>query len=118
MKAVPTPPWIGLLALALAVGGCTHAASIPYDRHTKYRVDNASSGFTLTVDYSRSHFVPEPDAVEEACKNTFVTVAQHVAAKRGRRVQRIEEQQIDTKLGQNEDNSVLYCTATGPVAWQ
>lgn len=118
MKAVPTPSWIGLAALALTVGGCTSASLVSYDRNTKYRVNNTSFGFALTVDYSRSHFVPEPEAVEEACKNAFVTVAQDVAAKRGRRVQRIEEQQIDTKLGQNADNSVLYCTATGPVAWQ
>jgi len=118
MKRVSAPSWIGLVALVLTAGGCAPASLVPYDRNTKYRVDNASFGFTLTVDYSRSHFIPEPEAVEEACKNTFVTVAQVVAAKRGRRIQRIDEQQIATKLGQNEENSVLYCTATGPVAWQ
>jgi len=118
MKTVPTPLWIGLVALAVTIGACAPASPVSYDRNTKYRVSNTSSGFALTVDYSRSHFVPEPEAVEEACKNAFVTVAQAVAAKRGRRVQRIDEQQIDTKLGQNEDGSVLYCTASGPVAWQ
>ena len=118
MKAVSALSCIGLVALALAVGGCTPAGPVPYDRNTKYRVDNASSGFTLTVDYSRSHFIPEPGAVEEACKNAFVTVAQDVAAKRGRRIQRIDEQQIATKLGTNEHSNVSYCTATGPVAWQ
>ncbi|WP_428674531.1 hypothetical protein [Reyranella sp.] len=112
------PPWIGLVALALTLGSCAPASLVPYDRNTKYQVDTASSGFTLTVDYSRSHFIPEPDAVEEACKNAFVTVAQDVAAKRGRRVQQIDEQQIATKLGSNEHNNLLYCTATGLVAWQ
>lgn len=118
MKAVPTPSWIGLVALALTVGGCTSAALVPYDRNTKYRVDNASSGFTLTVDYSRSHFTPELDAVEEACKNAFVTVAQHAAARRGRRIQPIDEQQIATKLGRDEQSNVSSCIATGPVVWQ
>jgi hypothetical protein len=118
MKVVPMPPWIGLVALALTLGSCAPAGFVPYDRNTKYRVDNAPFGFTLTVDYSRSHFVPEPEAVAEACKNAFVTVAQDVAAKRGRRVQRIDEQQIATKLGRNEHSNVSYCTATGPVAWQ
>ena len=118
MNVVSAPAWIGLVALALTVGGCASAGFVPYDRNTKYRVDNTSFGFALTVDYSRIHFVPEPEAVEEACKNAFVTVAQECRRKRGRHVQRIDEQQIDTKLGQNEDNSVLYCTATGPVAWQ
>ena len=118
MKSVATPSWFGLLALALSMGGCGPAGLVPYDRNTKYRVDNASSGFTLTVDYSRSHFIPEPEAVEEACKNMFVTVAQDVAAKRGRRVQRLDEQQITTKLGRNAHSNVSYCTATGPVAWQ
>jgi hypothetical protein len=116
MKRDPLPIWIGLVALALTLIGCAHTVS--YDRNTKYRVENTSSGFTLTVNYSRSHFVPEPEAVEEACKNTFVTIAQNVAAKRGRRVQRIDEQQIATELGNNENNTVSYCTATGPVAWQ
>ena len=105
MKAVPMPPWIGLVALALTLGSCAPVSPMPYDRNTKYRVDNASSGFTLTVDYSRSHFIPEPEAVEEACKNAFVTVAQDVAAKRGRRIRSIDEQQIATKLGSNEQSN-------------
>jgi hypothetical protein len=118
MKRVPLPFWIGLVALALTMGGCAPAAPISYDRNTKYRVENASFGFTLTVDYSRSYFIPEPEAVEEACKNAFVTIAQNVAAKRGRRIQRIDEQQITTTLSSNERRTVSYCTATGPAAWQ
>jgi hypothetical protein len=118
MKMAAALPWIGPVALALTMGGCGHGSPVSYDRNTKYRVDRVSSGFTLTVDYSRSHFIPEPEAVEEACKNAFVTVAQDVAAKRGRRIQRIDEQQIATKLSTNEHSNVSYCTATGPVAWQ
>jgi hypothetical protein len=117
MKTVASP-WIGLVALALVLGGCGPARLLPYDRNTKYRAENTSTGFTLTVNYSRSHFVPAPEAVEEACKNVFVTVAQDVAAKQGRRIQRIDEQQIATQLGGSRHSRVLYCTATGPVAWQ
>jgi hypothetical protein len=117
MKIVAAPSCIGLVALALTLGGCGPTGLLPYDRNTKYRVENASSGFTLTVNYSRSRFIPAPEAVEEACKNMFVTVAQDVAAKRGRRVQRIDEQQIATQLGSN-DSKVSYCIATGPVAWE
>lgn len=116
MKTVATSSWIVLVALAL--GSCGPAGLVSYDRNTKYRVENVSSGFTLTVNYSRSHFVPAPEAVEEACKNVFVTLAQDVAAKRGRRVQRIDEQQIVTQLSTNEHSKVSYCTATGPVTWQ
>lgn len=116
MTMIARPFRIGLVAVALAVGGCGSTGL--YDRNTKYRVDNASSGFTLTVAYSRTHFVPEPEAVEEACKNAFVTVAQYVAAKKGRRTQRIDEQDIATKLDRDEKTDVLTCTATGPVAWQ
>ena len=46
MKIVAAPFWIGLVALALTMGGCGPASLVPYDRNTKYRVDNASSGFT------------------------------------------------------------------------
>ena len=49
MNVVSAPAWIGLIALALTVGGCAPAGFVPYDRNTKYRVDNGSSGFTLTV---------------------------------------------------------------------
>jgi len=118
MNIAVAPSCISLIALALTLGACGPAGLLPYDRNTKYRVENTSSGFTLTVNYSRSRFVPAPEAVEEACKNMFVTVAQDVAAKRGRRVQRINEQQIDTQLGTNENSKVLHCIATGPVTWE
>lgn len=118
MKIVAAPSCISLVALVMTLGGCGLGSLQPYDRNTNYRVENTSSGFTLTVNYSRRHFIPAPEAVEEACKNMFVTVAQVVAAKRGRRVQRIEEQQIATQLDSNEHNKISHCTATGPVAWQ
>lgn len=118
MKIVAAPACISLVALALALGGCGPPGLLAYDPNTKYRVENASFGFTLTVTYSRSHFIPAPEAVEEACRNAFVTVAQDVAAKRGRRVQPIDEQQIATQLKSNETDKLSYCTATGPVAWQ
>jgi hypothetical protein len=91
---------------------------VPYDQNTKYRVDNTSPGFTLTVDYTRRVFVPEMEAVREACRNALVTVAEDVAAKRGRRIRPIEEQQIATKLGRNEHSNITFCTATAPVTWQ
>ena len=117
MKTVSAASWIGLAAVALTVAGCA-SRPVSYDRNTKYRFENAPFGFRLTVNYSRSHFVPEPEAVEEACKNAFVTVAQHVAAGHGRRIQPIDEQQIATKVGGEEQSNVLSCTATGPVVWQ
>lgn len=118
MKMVAAHACISLVALALTLGGCGPPGMLAYDRSTQYRVENASFGFTLTVTYSRSHFIPAPEAVEEACRNAFVTVAQDVAAKRGRRVQPIDEQQIATQLESNEHNKLSYCTATGPVAVQ
>lgn len=116
MSTVAAPFIVGFVVLALVMGGCAPASPVPYDRNTKYRVESASAGFTLTVDYARSHFIPEPEAVEEACKNAFVTVAHHVAAKRGRHIQRIGEQQITTTIAEQTD--VTSCTATAQVAWQ
>jgi hypothetical protein len=109
---------IGLVALSLALAGCGSADLVPYDQNTKYRPDNTPSGFTLTVDYTRRHFAPEMEAVREACRNALVTIAQDVAAKRGRRIRPIEEQQIATTVGRNEHSNITFCTATAPVAWQ
>lgn len=118
MRTVSALPLIGAVALALTLGACGPGELVPYDANTKYRVDNAASGFTLTIDYSRRHFIPEPEAVTEACRNALVTVAQDVAAKRGRAIRPIGEQQIATRLGRNEHSNVSFCTATAAVVWQ
>lgn len=117
MKAI-TAIFAALVGTALVVTGCASTDFVPYDPNTRYRVDDSSSGFALTVDYSRRVFIFEPEAVREACRNAFATIAQDVAAKRGRRIRPIEEQQIAVRIGRNEHSNVSFCTATGPVAWQ
>jgi hypothetical protein len=108
----------GLAAFGSLLGGCSSGNLAPFDENTKYRIDNTTTGFTLTVEYQRRHFIPEPEAVTEACKNAFATVAQDIAAKRNRRIEPIDPQQISAKLGRNERSSMTWCTATAPVAWQ
>jgi len=105
------------ILVALTVGACGPKGLEPYDPSTNYRVDNTSSGFTLTIDYSRRNFLPEPEAVREACRNAFVSIAQATATKRGRRIQQINEQQVEMRLQRNEHSNMTYCTAIGPVAW-
>lgn len=117
MKAALGIPGLGIVALLVAVAACAPKGLEPYDPNTNYRVDDTSSGFTLTIDYSRRNFLPEPEAVREACRNAFVSIAQATAAKRGRRIQPINAQQLDMRLQRNEVSSMTYCTAIGPVAW-
>ena len=116
MRAAPGIASIGL-ALVLTVSGCGPKGLEPFDPSTKYRVDDTSAGFTLTIDYSRRNFMPEPEAVREACRNAFASVAQATATKRGRKIQPINEQQVEMRLQRNEISNMTYCTATGPVAW-
>jgi hypothetical protein len=118
MKAALGIPWIGLAALVLALAGCGPRGLEPFDPSTNYRADNTSSGFTLTIDYSRRSFLFEPAAMREACGNVFASVAQATATRRGRRIQPINEQQVDMRLQRNEVSNMTYCTAIGPVAWQ
>jgi len=103
--------------LALTVSACGPRGLEPYDPSTNYRVDNTASGFTLTIDYRRRNFLPEPEAVREACRNAFVSIAQATAGKRDRRIQPINEQQVEMRLQRNEHSNMTYCTAIGPVAW-
>jgi hypothetical protein len=117
MKAALGGPTLGIAALLLAVAACAPKGLEPYDANTNYRADATSSGFTLTIDYSRRSFMPESEAVREACRNAFATIAQATAGKRGRRIQPIDEQRVDMRLQRNEISNMTYCTATGPVAW-
>jgi hypothetical protein len=117
MRDVPNILRAGAVALALTVGGCGPSGLEPFDPSTKYRADNTSSGFTLVIEYSRRMFLWEPEAVREACRNAFASVAQATAAKRGRKIQPINEQQVEMRLQRNEHSNMSYCTATGPVAW-
>lgn len=117
MRDVPNILRGGALVLALAIGGCGPKGLEPYDSSTKYRVDDTASGFTLTIDYSRRNFMPEPEAVREACGNAFASIAQATATKRGRKIQPINQQLVEVRLQRNEISSMTYCTAIGPVAW-
>jgi hypothetical protein len=117
MKATLSGPKLGIASLLLAVAACAPKGLEPFDANTNYRADTTSSGFTLTIDYSRRSFLPEPEAVREACRNAFVSIAQATAGKRGRRIQPINEQQVDMRLQRNEVSNMTYCTAIGPVAW-
>ena len=118
MGSARSIPTFGVtILLALMAGACGPKGLEPYDPSTNYRVDNTSSGFTLTIDYFRRNFLPEPEAVREACRNAFVSIAQATATKRGRRIQQINEQQVEMRLQRNEHSNMTYCTAIGPVAW-
>jgi hypothetical protein len=118
MRAARSIPTLGVTALlVLMAAGCGPKGLEPYDPNTNYRADTTSAGFTLTIDYFRRSFLPEPEAVREACRNAFVSIAQATASKRSRRIQPINEQQIEMRLQRNEVSNMTYCTATGPVAW-
>jgi hypothetical protein len=116
-SASSIPTTLGIAVLLVLLAGCAPKGLAPYDPSTNYRADNTSSGFTLTIDYSRRSFLFEAEAMREACRNVFATVAQATASQRGRRIQPINEQQVEMRLQRNEVSNMTYCTATGPVAW-
>ncbi len=96
-----------VLAAVFTFAGC--ATPIGYtsqplqrhDRDTTYRIDDHSSGFTITVYYSRYQFIPESDAVNAAGRSALLSIAYDVAEARGRAIEPINEQRIKMSMGRN-----------------
>jgi hypothetical protein len=112
-----------VLVLSMATGcatpvGYTNQPMQTYDKDTEYHVDDTPSGFTLTIYYSRYQFIPETSATATACKQALTSLAYELADRRGRKIQRIEEQRIKISFGRNGLSGITSCSATAPVEWQ
>jgi hypothetical protein len=70
--------------------GYSERALQRYDRDTTYRIDEHSSGFTVTAYYSRYQFIPESDAVNAAGKSALLNIAYDTAYARGRAIEPIK----------------------------
>jgi hypothetical protein len=112
------------IALACAaVGGCatpvsqSDAPKTDVDKNTSYSVEDRPDGFLISVAYSRYQFIPESGAVAEACKQALTAQAFDVADRRGRKIERVNEQRIKISMGRNGLSGITSCEASVPVRW-
>lgn len=80
-------------------------------------VDDKPDGFSLTINYSRYQFIPESDALAVACKQALTSIAHELGERKGRKIERIEEQRIRISFGRNGLSGITSCSATVPVVW-
>ena len=111
------------IAMLAATTGCTTPTSfsngqaLRYDKDTEYMVDERPNGFSLTINYSRYQFIPESDALAAACKQALTSIAYDLGERKGRKIERIEEQRIRISFGRNGLSGITSCSATVPVVW-
>lgn len=108
-----------LLAVAvLTLSGCaTPAPGGGSARDTEYTATDTPEGFVVAMAYSRYQFIPESGAVQTACRQALMASAHDEAAKRGRKIEPINEQRIRISMGRNGLTGMTSCEASVPVAW-
>lgn len=116
-------PAILFIAACAVLAGCAtavpqgHGPSQTSDKDTSFTVVDTADGFTLAVVYARYQFIPESSAVASACKQALTATAYDVADKRGRKIERVNEQRIRISMGRNGFTGMTSCEASTPVAW-
>ncbi|EKO3833989.1 hypothetical protein NTH52_005016 [Vibrio harveyi] len=113
---------LGLLLTSSLVGCATPVShtNIPlstYDKDTEYGIEEREDGFGITVYYSRYQFIPESDALAEACKSQLTAIAWDHADNVSREIEPLNEQRIRISMGRNGLTGVTSCQANGVVKW-
>ena len=106
---------IGLLAGCASPVSHDNAPKSTYDKNTEYSVTDNTSGYAVTVFYSRYQFIPESDAVATACKSALTSIAWEVADYRGVDINPINEQRIRISMGRNGVSGITSCQASALV---
>lgn len=115
---------ISIAAAAVLLAACatpvpqTSSTMTPYDKDTEYAVTPRADGYQVAVNYSRYQFIPESDAVAEACKRMTLAIAHEHAEKLKRKIAPINEQRLVISMGRNGLSGITSCAASVPVAWQ
>jgi hypothetical protein len=113
-----------LLCFSVLISSCatpvshTNAPMSTYDKDTEYAVEDRSTGFGLTVYYSRYQFIPESTAVATACKSALTALAWEIAEKRGKKIEPLNEQRIRISMGRNGLSGITSCQALAVVEWK
>ena len=114
---------IPLLCLAL-VTACTTPADVSKpltaggDKNAKFTINNTATGFTVDLRYSRYQFIPEADALLEACRSIATTRAYEEAKLRGKEIQPVNEQNLRVSVGRNIINARTSCRAFVEAVWK
>ncbi|MBY0355687.1 MAG: hypothetical protein K2Q12_08175 [Rickettsiales bacterium] len=98
--------------------GYTHENMKAWDKDTEYEVTERPNGFTLTINYERYQFIPEGDALTQACKSALTSIAYDYAEKQGRKIDPVNEQRIKLSLGRNGLTGFSSCSAQAPVDYK
>lgn len=107
-----------LATLALTACATTQAPMGEDPGRDSFSVNERPDGFVVSVAYSRYQFVPQTDAVLQACRASLLSTAHEVADKRGRAIEHIDEQRIQITTGRNIVTGMTSCEASVPVTWK
>lgn len=112
------------IVLISTLGGCatpvgyTNKPMQTYDKDTEYRIEKRDNGFTINVYYSRYQFIPESNALIEACKSSLTSIAYEHAESLGKKIEKINEQRIKLSMGRNGLSGITSCSAKVPVTFK
>ena len=99
-------------ASIIGLSACT-TATLPDgpNTHANHSFRATADGFEISTTYSRYQFIPETDALVDACKSALLTGAYDHAAAQGRRLEPINEQLIRLSFGRNGVTGITSCAA-------
>lgn len=106
---------IVVLAACTTPVGYTDQPMSQYDKDTTYNIQPADNGFTVSVYYSRFQWLPESDAVADACRSALTSIAHEYAESAGRQIDQINPQRIKISMGRNEFIGMTTCSVSAPA---
>ena len=113
-----------ILVLSASLGACTTPADVSRpvstgaDSNAKIKLIPTTQGFDVDVSYSRYQFVPETGALLTACRSMALARASEEAAKQGRDLVPILEQDVRVSTGRNIINAHTKCRAYLKARWK
>lgn len=99
---------ISLFFLAMFLSGCSYSpiqhSDIPlikYNDETRFGIRERANGFEIEVFYSKHQYAADFDTTLKMCKNNLTFIALDYAEKKGKPLDKINEQRIKYSVGRN-----------------
>ena len=110
-----------VVVAALILGGCTQVCDAVGPDGTcapHMRAKFLKDGFNLKVTHTRYQWVTSIDDMTKVCRSSIHTLANRIAAEKGREIEPIDDAKLSMDYDRNHTAGTSTCVAKYPVAYK